>query len=72
MKEYTDFKDLFNDICEIKAYVIKLWGKELHEYRNQFYSQPFKQWRLDLMWSYCWGDMSYEEIEKIFKNSRLI
>ena len=72
MKNYIDFKDLFNDICEIKAYVIKLWGKELWEYREEFYKQPFPEWRLNLLWEYIWGDISYVEVRAIFKNSKII
>lgn len=72
MKKYDTFKDLFADICEIKAFVVKLHYEDLRNYRNDFYSQPFPEWRLNLLWEYIWGDISYNEIKAIFENSRLI
>ena len=54
-------------VCKTKESVIKLSSKNLKEYKTNFYSQPFKIWQLDLLWEYIWGDISFEEIKKIFK-----
>lgn len=67
MKEYNRFKDLFNDIRQIKGYVIKLKGQKLGEYCDYFYSLPFQEWRLDVLWEYIWGDRTYANICKVFK-----
>lgn len=72
MKEYKEFKLLFADICEIRANVIKLSGKDLYKARCWLYSQPFSQWKLNLIWEYVWSDITYDEIYNIFKNNRLI
>lgn len=54
-------------ICKKRESVIKLNSKNLKEYKNKFYSQPFRIWQLDLLWEYIWGDISLEEIKKIFR-----
>ena len=54
-------------ICKNKESVVKLSGENLKKYKTNFYSQPFKIWQLDLLWEYIWGDISFEEIKKIFK-----
>lgn len=54
-------------ICQKRESVIKLNSKNLKEYKNKFYSQPFRIWQLDLLWEYIWGDISLEEIKKIFR-----
>lgn len=72
MKEYCSFQDFFWDICEIKRFVLKLKGKHLREFKQQFYLQPFPEWRLDLMWEFIWDDIQYETMEYIFRNAKLI
>lgn len=72
MIKYSDFKTLFADIRQIKLFVIKLNGDKLHRFCKDFYSLPFPEWRLDLLWEYIWSDKEYEEIYYIFKNSKLI
>ena len=54
-------------ICKTKESVVKLSIENLRKYKTNFYSQPFKIWQLDLLWEYIWGDISFEEIKKIFK-----
>ena len=54
-------------VCKNKESVIKLSSENLKKYKTNFYSQPFKIWQLDLLWEYIWGDISFEEIKKIFK-----
>ena len=54
-------------VCKTKESVVKLSGGNLNKYKTNFYSQPFKNWQLDLLWEYIWGDISFEEIKKIFK-----
>ena len=54
-------------VCKNKESVVKLSSENLKKYKTNFYSQPFKIWQLDLLWEYIWGDISFEEIKKIFK-----
>ena len=54
-------------VCKTKESVVKLSSETLKKYKTNFYSQPFKIWQLDLLWEYIWGDISFEEIKKIFK-----
>lgn len=54
-------------VCKTKESVIKLSNENLKKYKTNFYSQPFKIWQLDLLWEYIWGDITFEEIKKIFK-----
>lgn len=54
-------------VCKTKESVIKLSSKNLKKYKTDFYSQPFKIWQLDLLWEYIWGDISFEEVKKIFR-----
>ena len=54
-------------VCKTKESVVKLYSENLKKYKTNFYSQPFKIWQLDLLWEYIWGDISFEEIKKIFK-----
>ena len=62
-----NIKELAYIICQKRESVIKLNSKNLKEYKNKFYSQPFRIWQLDLIWEYIWGDISFEEIKNIFK-----
>lgn len=62
-----NIKELAYIICQKKENMVKLSRKELKEYKISFYSQPFKIWQLDLLWEYIWGDISFEEVKKIFK-----
>ena len=54
-------------VCKTKESVVKLSSENLKKYKTNFYSHPFKIWQLDLLWEYIWGDISFEEIKKIFK-----
>ena len=54
-------------VCKTKESVVKLSSENLKKYKTNFYSQPFKNWQLDLLWEYIWGDISLKEIEKIFR-----
>ena len=54
-------------VCKTKESVVKLSGENLKKYKTNFYSHHFKIWQLDLLWEYIWGDISFEEIKKIFK-----
>lgn len=54
-------------VCKTKESVVKLSSENFKKYKTNFYSQPFKIWQLDLLWEYIWGDISFEEIKKIFK-----
>ena len=60
-------KEYLRGICIERDFVVKLFGGNLKKYKTNFYSQPFKIWQLDLLWEYIWGDISFEEIKKIFK-----
>ena len=54
-------------VCKNKESVVKLSIENLRKYKTNFYSQPFKNWQLDLLWEYIWGDISLKEIKKIFR-----
>ena len=62
-----NIKELAYVICQKKENMIKLSRKELKEYKIAFYSQKYREWQLDLLWEYIWGDISFEEIKKIFR-----
>ena len=62
-----NIKELAYIICQKKENVLKLSRKELKEYKTNFYSQKYKEWQLDLLWEYIWGDISLKEIKKIFR-----
>lgn len=62
-----NIKELAYIICQKKENMIKLSRKELKEYKIAFYSQKYKVWQLDLLWEYIWGDITFEEVKKIFK-----
>lgn len=62
-----NIKELAYVICQKRENVVKLSRKELKEYKTNFYSQKYRVWQLDLLWEYIWGDISFEEIEKIFR-----
>ena len=69
---YRDFDELFSRICEIKQYVVKLSIGQRGKFRNEFFKQPFPQWRLELIWEFFWDDKTYNEIYTIFWNKNLI
>ena len=60
-------KEYLRGICIERDFVVKLSSENLKKYKTDFYFQPFKIWQLDLLWEYIWGDISFEEIKKIFK-----
>ena len=62
-----NIKELAYVICQKRENVVKLSRKELKEYKTNFYSQKYRVWQLDLLWEYIWGDITFEEIEKIFR-----
>lgn len=62
-----NIKELAYIICQKKENMVKLSRKELKEYKIAFYSQKYKVWQLDLLWEYIWGDITFEEIKKIFR-----
>ena len=62
-----NIKELAYIICQKRESVIKLNSKNLKEYKNKFYSQPFRIWQLDLLSEHIWGDISFKEIKNIFK-----
>ena len=63
----STLKEYLGLICIEKDFVVKLSIENLRKYKTNFYSQPFKNWQLDLLWEYIWGDISLKEIKKIFK-----
>ena len=62
-----NIKELAYIICQKKENMVKLSRKELKEYKTSFYSQKYREWQLDLLWEYIWGDITFEEVKKIFK-----
>lgn len=62
-----NIKELAYIICQKKENMVKLSRKELKEYKTTFYSQKYRVWQLDLLWEYIWGDISLEEVKRIFK-----
>lgn len=62
-----NIKELAYIICQKKENMVKLSRKELKEYKIAFYSQKYREWQLDLLWEYIWGDITFEEVKKIFK-----
>ena len=60
-------KEYLGLICIEKDFVVKLSIENLRKYKTNFYSQPFKNRQLDLLWEYIWGDISLKEIKKIFR-----
>ena len=60
-------KEYLGLICVERNFVVKLSNENLKKYKINFYSQPFKNWQLDLLWEYIWGDISLKEIKKIFR-----
>ena len=70
--EYDNFKELFEHICEIKTYVLKLSMKELSTYKAKFYNQKVLYWTLNIMWEYIWDDKDYETMKQIFVSAKMI
>lgn len=62
-----NIKELAYVICQNRKNVLKLSSKDLRKYKTTFYSQKYKEWQLDLLWEYIWGDISLKEIKKIFR-----
>lgn len=58
-------KDYVGHICVEKKNIQLKRNKELEQYKKWFYSQPFKTWKLDIIWEYIWDDRTLEEITKI-------
>lgn len=69
---YERFGDLFSQILQLKKFVVNLRGNELKNFKLIFYNQNFALWRLDLMWEFIWGDVKYERMFEVFKNSKII
>ena len=47
-----NIKMLVSAVCKEKENVIKLNNETLKKYKNNFYSQNYKAWKLDLFWEY--------------------
>ena len=62
-----NIKELAYVISQKRENLVKLSREELKEYKTNFYSQKYKEWQLDLLWEYIWGDISLKEIKKIFR-----
>ena len=62
-----NIKELAYVICQNRINVLKLSSKDLRKYKTTFYSQKYRVWQLDLLWEYIWGDITFEEIKKIFR-----
>ena len=60
-------KEYLGLICVERNFVVKLSNENLKKYKTNFYSQSLKNWQLDLLWEYIWGDISLKEIKKIFR-----
>lgn len=60
-------KEYLRGICKEKENVLKLDLEKLQKYKIDFYKKPFKKYELDLIWMYFWGDISLQEIKKIFR-----
>lgn len=65
-------KEYMGLICIEKDFVLKLSKENLKKYKNNFYSQNYKMWQLDLLWEYIWGDIDYPTMYYIFKRNKLI
>ena len=63
----STLKEYLGLICVERNFVVKLSNENLKKYKTNLYSQPFKNWQLDLLWEYIWGDISLKEIKKIFR-----
>ena len=63
----STLKEYLGLICVERNFVVKLSNENLKKYKTNLYPQPFKIWQLDLLWEYIWGDISLEEIKKIFR-----
>ena len=63
----STLKEYLGLICVERNFVVKLSNENLRKYKTNLYSQPFKNWQLDLLWEYIWGDISLKEIKKIFR-----
>lgn len=60
-------KTLVSTVCQNKENMVKLNNETLKKYKAEFYSQSIPKWKLDLLWEYIWGDISLEEVKRIFK-----
>ena len=69
---YTDLKQLFANICEIKKNVIQLKGKDLENCKKNFYNQKINKWQLNLLWEFIWDDKEYGEVKHVFESKHLI
>ena len=63
----SNLKEYLGLICVERNFVVKLSNENLKKYKTNFYSQSLKNWQLDLLWEYIWGDISLKEIKKIFR-----
>lgn len=67
MKEYKELKELVSDICQLKEYVVKLDYTGKVEFQKEFYSLPFREWKLNILWDYIWDYKTYNEIIHILE-----
>lgn len=62
--KYKTFRELFNDINQIKMEVRLLYGKELQSYKEHFYKQQLAEFGLSCCWKYIWDDMDYKQLKR--------
>ena len=62
-----ELKEYLGSICEKKKNMIKSNNENLRTLKNEIYNQPLKEWQCDIIWEYIWGDITFEEVKKIFK-----
>ena len=67
-----DVKELCEDICKLKEYVLELDYKNLKKYKEFFYKKDIAKWQLDLIWEFIWDDRDYEEVIYILKKKKII
>ena len=70
MKEYTNIFELLNDVKKVKGEITKLNYKDCITVRTKLYNTGFREWVINLLWEYVWGDKSYEEVFEIYFRNR--
>ena len=65
-------RELFKDVCKIKHYVLQLNGDKLRVFKKSFYQKNIAKWQLDLVWEFFWDDRTYEEMQFILQNKKII
>ena len=65
-------RELFKDVCKLKSYVLQLNGDKLRVFKTEFYQKNIAKWQLDLVWEFFWDDKTYEEMQFILQNKKII